>query len=43
MTTKHPFFIFADTAPATTTTAVETTTTTAPGDMLGYVFILEQL
>ena len=35
--------IFADTAPATTTTAVETTTTTAPGDMLGYVFILEQL
>jgi len=30
-------------APATTTTGVKTTTTPAPGDMLGYVFIPQQI
>merc|ERR1711971_982474 len=30
-------------APSTTTTAVMTTTTPAPGDMLGYVFIPQQI
>jgi len=30
-------------APATTTTAVKTTTTPALGDMLGYVFIPQQI
>merc|ERR1719305_1217984 len=31
------------TAPETTTTTAKTTTTPAPGDMLGYVFIPEQI
>ena len=35
--------IFADRAPETTTTTAKTTTTPAPGDMLGYVFIPEQI